>query len=309
MLEINLTKNNNEAIQGTLGKYYGRVEYKGTMTTKELAEHMHHHNTAFSAGLIVGMLTDMAACIKELTLMGYVIKIDDLGLFKASIDANGLTLEQGSKISAGRGSQRTDEELAANPKAQQFAVGAVKMIMQATGATTIEKMNSDAKLSFTSKTKAMVKSLTGEDASDENNNGGDDNGGDDNGGGNGGGNNGSNSGGDNSGSQGQQGNQNQQSGYALTIATSGSGSASVTHDGNAVTSGATLNEDDEVEISITPAEGQVPTASINSSPLELTEDNGVYTGSFAMPGQASALVISTGISGEGGDGGEGLDKD
>ena len=308
MLEINLTKNNNEAIQGTLGKYYGRVEYKGTMTTKELAEHMHHHNTAFSAGLIVGMLTDMAACIKELTLMGYVIKIDDLGLFKASIDANGLTLEQGSKISAGRGSQRTDEELAANPKAQQFAVGAVKMIMQATGATTIEKMNSDAKLSFTSKTKAMVKSLTGEDASDENNNGGDDNGGDNNGG-NSGGNNGSNSGGDNSGSQGQQGNQNQQSGYALTIATSGSGSATVTHDGNNLTSGATLNEDDEVEISITPAEGQVPTASINSSAIELTEDNGVYTGSFAMPGQASALVISTGVSGDGGDGGEGLDKD
>ena len=309
MLEINLTKNNNEAIQGTLGKYYGRVEYKGTMTTKELAEHMHHHNTAFSAGLIVGMLTDMASCIKELTLMGYVIKIDDLGLFKASIDANGLTLEQGSKISAGRGSQRTDEELAANPKAQQFAVGAVKMIMQATGATTIEKMNSDAKLSFTSKTKAMVKSLTGEDASDENNGGGDDNGGDNNGGGNGGGNNGSNSGGDNSGSQGQQGNQNQQSGYALQIVTSGSGSATVTHDGNAVTSGTSLNEDDEVEISITPAEGKVPTASINSSPLELTEDNGVYTGSFAMPGQASALVISTGVSGDGGDGGDGLDQD
>ena len=303
MLEINLTKNNNEAIQGTLGKYYGRVEYKGTMTTKELAEHMHHHNTAFSAGLIVGMLTDMAACIKELTLMGYVIKIDDLGLFKASIDANGLTLEQGSKISAGRGSQRTDEELAANPKAQQFAVGAVKMIMQATGATTIEKMNSDAKLSFTSKTKAMVKSLTGEDASDENN-GGDDNGGDNNGGGNGGGNSG-NSGNSGDSGQSQQGAQ----GYALTIATSGSGTASVTKDGNAVTSGTSLNEDDEIEISITPAEGQVPTASINSSAIELTEDNGVYTGSFAMPGQASALVISTGVSGDGGDGGEGLDKD
>ena len=111
------------------------------------------------------------------------------------------------------------------------------------------------------------------------------------------------------GEQGQQGDQNQQSGYALTIATSGSGSASVTHDGNAVTSGASLNEDDEVELSITPAEGQVPTASINGSAIELTEDNGVYTGSFAMPGQASALVISTGVSGDGGDGGEGLDKD
>ena len=118
-----------------------------------------------------------------------------------------------------------------------------------------------------------------------------------------------NGGSQNSGSQSQQGEQNQQSGYALTIATSGSGSATVTHDGNAVTSGASLNEDDEVEISITPAEGQVPTASINGSSIELTEDNGVYTGSFAMPGQASALVISTGVSGEGGDGGEGLDKD
>ena len=118
-----------------------------------------------------------------------------------------------------------------------------------------------------------------------------------------------NSGSQNSGEQNQQGEQNQSQGYALTIATSGSGTATVTHDGNVVTSGSSLNEDDEVEISITPAEGQVPTASINSSPLELTEDNGVYTGSFAMPGQASALVISTGVSGDGGDGGEGLDKD
>ena len=289
MLEINLTKNNNEAIQGTLGKYYGRVEYKGTLTTKELAEHMHHHNTAFSAGLIVGMLTDMASCIKELTLMGYVIKIDDLGLFKASIDANGLTLEQGSKISAGRGSQRTDDELAANPKAQQFAVGAVKMIMQATGATTIEKMNSDAKLAFTSKTKAMVKSLTGVDVTDENN-GGDDNGGDNGGNGSGNGGGGSNSGGDN----GNSGQSQQTSGYALTISKTGVGSASVTKNGNAVTSGTSLNEDDEVEISITPAEGQVPTATINGSEIELTESSGVYSGSFAMPGQASTLIINTG---------------
>ena len=120
-----------------------------------------------------------------------------------------------------------------------------------------------------------------------------------------------NGGSQNGSEQNQQGEQGQQGaqGYALTIATSGSGSATVTHDGNAVTSGTSLNEDDEVEISITPAEGQVPTASINGSSIELTEDNGAYTGSFAMPGQASALVISTGVSGEGGDGGEGLDKD
>ena len=111
---------------------------------------------------------------------GYVIKIDNLGLFKASVEGNGLTLEAGSKVSAARGAQRTEEELQANPATQQFAVSDVKLIMQATGETTIDKMNTDAKLSFTSKTKAMIKSLTGSDATEDNNGGG----GGDNGGGN-----------------------------------------------------------------------------------------------------------------------------
>ena len=100
-------------------------------------------------------------------------------------------------------------------------------------------------------------------------------------------------------SESEQGNQNQQgqqtaSTYALTISRTGVGSATVTKDGNAIASGASLNEDDEVAISITPTEGQVPTATVNGSEIELTEDNGVYTGSFAMPGQASTLIINTG---------------
>ena len=215
-LELNLTKNTNEQLEGTLGKYYARVEYKGTIGIKELAAHMHQHNTAFSKGIVMGVLGDMVDCIKHLVLDGYTVKIDDLGIFKASVDANGLTLEQGAKISAGRGSQRTDEELQANPAAQQFAVGDVKLIMQATGNTTIEKMNGDAKLSFTSKTKAMVKSLTGSDATEENNgttngggssntnptnptNGGGTNTGGDNGGNSGGGNNGGGNDDDNAG--------------------------------------------------------------------------------------------------------------
>jgi len=199
-LELNLTKNTNDAIQGTLGKYYARVEYKGTMGLRELASHMHHHNTAFSKGIITGVLNDMVDCIKELALLGYVVKIDDLGLFKVSVDANGLTLEQGAKVSAGRGAQRTEEELRENIAAQQFAVGAVKFIMQATGETTIEKMNRDASLAFTSKTKALVKSLTGSESTDGNDNGNDN--GNGNGNANQGGENqgGTNTGGDDSGS-------------------------------------------------------------------------------------------------------------
>ena len=169
-LELNLTKNTNDAIQGVLGKYYARVEYKGTIGMRELADHMHHHNTAFSKGIIIGVLAELVDCIKELALLGYVVKIDDLGLFKTSVDANGLTLEQGAKITAGRGAQRSEEELTANIALQQFAVGAVKLIMQATGETTIDNMNRDATLSFTSKTKAMIKSLTGSESTDEQSN-------------------------------------------------------------------------------------------------------------------------------------------
>ena len=111
---------------------------------------------------------------------------------------------------------------------------------------------------------------------------------------------------ENGGSQNQGGSENGGSQaattFALTINKTGSGSASVTNDGNAVASGASLNEDDEVEISITPAEGKVPTATLNGSSIELTENDGVYTGNFAMPGQASTLVINTGtVSGGGND--------
>ena len=196
-LELNLTKNTNDAIQGTLGKYYARVEYKGTIGMRELADHMHHHNTAFSKGIIIGVLAELVDCIKEQAMRGWVGGRGEMGQCKSPVDANAAQLEQGAKITAGRGAQRTDEELAQNIAVQQFAVGAVKLIMQATGETTIDNMNRDATLSFTSKTKAMIKSLTGSESTDEqsnenanqNDNGGTNSGGSNSGGDNGGGNN------------------------------------------------------------------------------------------------------------------------
>ena len=293
MLEINLTKNTNDAIQGTLGKYYGRVEYKGTLGVKDLAKIMKKHTTAFSLGEITGMLLDLASLIKEYALMGYVVKIDDLGLFKASIDANGLTLEQGSRVSAGRGAQKTDEQLAEKPDAMQFAVGAVKMIMQATGETTIASMNGEAQLQFTSKTKALIKQLTGNTPSDDDSG----EGGSDNNGGNGGGSN------NNGGNQ-------QSTGHALTITKNGSGTAVVRSDGQTIASGALLEEDAECELSVTPAAGMTPNATLDGSEIELTEDNGVWTGNFAMPDAAAVLVVNTGTaSGGDDDGDDGLDKD
>ena len=233
--------------------------------------------------------------------MGYVVKIDDLGLFKASIDANGLTLEQGSRVSAGRGAQKTDEQLAENPSAMQFAVGAVKMIMQATGETTIASMNGEAQLQFTSKTKALIKQLTGNAPTDDDSGEGGSSTGSETAGGNGGGSEGGqNQGGSSTGSE--------TAGHALTITKNGSGTAVVSSGGQPVASGALLEEDAECELSVTPAEGETPNATLDGSEIELTEDNGVWTGNFAMPDAAAVLVINTGGS-SGGNGGADLDKD
>ena len=314
MIELYLSQNNNNK-NDAYGKYYPRVSYKQTMNIHDMAVHMAEHNTPFSEGTIEGILRDFVKCVREQTLNGNTVKVDNLAIFKVSVMGNGCKELYDSAtdktISASIGTlAKTDKT---GP-----AVQSLKLLAQATGEYTREELNKDGKLGWTDKAAAEIAAVKA--AAMGGNSGGSPSGGSgesNSGSQNGGSQNGdTQSGGDNSGSQssqqgeqGQQGNQNQQSGYALTIATSGSGSATVTHDGNTLTSGAILNEDDEVEISITPAEGKVPTASINSSPLELTEDNGVYTGSFAMPGQASALVISTGVSGDGGDGGEGLDKD
>jgi len=164
MIELNLTLNTNDAIEGVKGKYYPRVEYKESISMAKLAKHMHEHNTVYSKGVIIGVLSDMVSCIKELCLDGNVVKIDDLGLFKATVEGNGLTLKSGAKISAGVGAQRTDEELQADITKQQMAISAVKIIMQATGETTMSEMTRDSSTTFTSKTKQLIKSLTGNDS-------------------------------------------------------------------------------------------------------------------------------------------------
>ena len=286
MIELNVTKNTNTAIPGTAGLYYPRVEYKGTLEMKDLAKLLSKHSTTFTQGEMIGVLTDAAQLIKEKILDGYVVKIEDLGLFKATVEGNGLKLEQGAKISAGVGSQRKAEDLAEDITLQQAAIGAIKLLVQATGETTISEMTRDGKTRFTSKAKALIKSLTGNnvqgDSEEEN-------------GGSGSGS-GSGSGG------------TTQSGYALTISKTGSGSATVTKDGNAVSNGDSLNEDDEVEIVVTAASGATPSATINGSEIELTHGSGdTWTGNFAMPAQASTLVVNTGSAGN--DGGDGLTND
>ena len=54
MIELYLSKVTESSESEQAGKLYARVSYKETMGIHEMAEHMAHHNTAFSEGLIVG---------------------------------------------------------------------------------------------------------------------------------------------------------------------------------------------------------------------------------------------------------------
>ena len=313
---VNLRKNTQEG-SPMEGRYYPEAESKETLSTKGFAKHVSEHGgTLVTLEFMQLVLAAIVKCLKEMMSHGQPVKLDGLGTFRPTVTSvkNGAaTIEDALRMGVNNmvagvnfvfiPENAQGEEITSKKFKDQCSLQFAYLV------ETVKKVIGGKEKSYTLRTplsawgiiSADEEGSEGSEGSENDQNGGSENGSSQNGG--------TQNGGDNSGSQGQQGDQNQQSGYALTIATSGSGSATVTHDGNAVTSGSTLNEDDEVEISITPAEGQVPTASINSSAIELTEDNGVYTGSFAMPGQASALVISTGVSGDGGDGGEGLDKD
>ena len=291
MIERNISQNKNTASEA-YGKYYPRVSYKQTMNIHDMAVHMAEHNTPFSEGTIEGILRDFVKCVREQTLNGNTVKVDNLAIFKVSVIGNGCKelydADLDKTITASIGT------IGKNDKTGP-AVNSLKLLAQATGEYTREELNKDGKLGWTDKAAAEIQAT--KNAAMGGNSGGSSSGG------SGESNGGSQNGGEqNGGEQGQQA-----TGYALTISKSGTGTATVTSGGNAVTSGASLSEDAEVEISITPAEGKVPTASVNGSSIELTEDGGVYSGSFAMPGQASSLVINTGSSG--GDGGDGLTND
>ncbi len=89
MIRIVLYQNTNEKIKEAYKKWFPRVVSEETIGLEELAEHMASHNTPFSKGAILGMLTDAAACTKELLLLGKNVKFADLAIFSLGLIVKG----------------------------------------------------------------------------------------------------------------------------------------------------------------------------------------------------------------------------
>ena len=172
------------------GKYYARVSYKQTMGVQDMAHHMAEHNTMFSEGSITGILIDFVKCVREMVLMGNTVKIDNLAIFKATVEANGLeTLYDAENDKVAQASIGNLTEGAKTGP----AVKVIKLLAQSTGDFTRDELKKDVKLSWTDKTKAEIAAAKGDSA------GGSDSGSQQ------GGNSGSGSGGDNSGGGGDNG--------------------------------------------------------------------------------------------------------
>ena len=169
MIELYLSKVTENSESEQAGKLYARVSYKQSMDIHDMAHHMAEHNTAFSEGLIVGVLTDFVKCTREMVLSGNTVKVGNLAIFKATVEANALdTLydaEQDKVASATIGT------LAEGQKTGP-AVRVVKLLAQSTGDFTREELKKDVKLAWSDKTKAEITAAKGETSTSSGSQGG-----------------------------------------------------------------------------------------------------------------------------------------
>jgi hypothetical protein len=158
MIELYLSKVTETSETEQAGKYYARVSYKQTMSVQDMAHHMAEHNTMFSEGSITGILIDFVKCVREQVLMGNTVKIDNLAIFKATVEANALeTLydaEQDKVASASIGTLPEGAKTGA-------AVKAIKLLAQSTGEFSRDELKKDVRLSWTDKAKAEIAAAKG----------------------------------------------------------------------------------------------------------------------------------------------------
>ena len=161
MLELYLSKVTETSETEQAGKLYARVSYKQTLDVQAMARHMAEHNTMFSEGSITGILIDFVKCVREQVLNGNTVKIENLAIFKATVEANAL--ETLYDADADKVASATIGVLAEGAKTGA-AVKTVKLLAQSTGDFTRDELKKDAKLAWTDKAKAEIAAAKGENA-------------------------------------------------------------------------------------------------------------------------------------------------
>jgi predicted histone-like DNA-binding protein len=268
-------QNQNEH-NAAFGKWYGRVKYLESLNTRKLSNHIAEHGSIYTPDVVYGVMEKFRSCLLEMLLNSKKVKIEGLGTFYTTLECvkgGAVSKDKFNILKDVKGLHirfLPEQEQEQNISSRQF-------LKQA------EFINVDS---------LLPKEEDGTTGNDSGNGGSQS--------GNGGSQSG-NEGGSQSGDQ-NQGDQNQATSFALTITKSGSGTSTVKNDSEeTINSGDSLESGANVYIAVTPAEGQIPSATLNGSNVSLTENDGEYVGTFQMPAQASTLVINSGSDSEEGD--------
>jgi hypothetical protein len=320
---VNLRKNT-VPDSDMFGRYYPEAESKETLSTKGFAKHVSDHGgTLVSYELMQMVLAGIVKCLKEYMSQGQPVKLDGLGTFRptvTSVTGGAASIEEAlqkgvNNMVAGVNfvfipENAQGEEITSKKFKDQCSLQFAYLV------ETIKKVIGGKEKSYTLRTPLSAWGIAQADdeGGDGGNGGGSDTGGSSNGGsstggssqsgsqgGNGGStnsggntNSGSNTGGNTSGNQSGSG-EGEPGNYKLLIYKYGSGTSTITDDSEQeINSGASIASGSTVNISVVPAEGVVPSARLDyTNFLTLTENDGVYTGSFQMPAKGTMLEVNS----------------
>jgi len=159
MVELNLYQDNKQTSE-FYKKWYARADYKQTYGIHELAKHMAEHETPFSEGTIKGILTDAVKCIRHLTLDGNTVKIDNLAIFKCSVESQPVNTLYDKNldltIKAAIGPKTARDPKTGTVKPTGNAIHSMKLLAQATGDYTRAELNKDAVLGWSNLAQKMI---------------------------------------------------------------------------------------------------------------------------------------------------------
>jgi hypothetical protein len=147
-LRIYISQNENNDKVGTVGNYYARVDNMPPIGINELAKLIKEHNIGFSEGSIVGILTDMVNIIRGQLLMGQPVKLENLAIFKASIE--------------NRGGWADLKDVSLRIGGDKDNIQAIRLVAQATGDFTKAELSKDGRLVLDRRSAALVQAAGGD---------------------------------------------------------------------------------------------------------------------------------------------------
>ena len=70
-------------------KAYGIAQMNEKLTLDDFCQHISDHNSPFSKGVIMGIITDAVSCLREQMLAGNRVSLGDLGTFGVELACDG----------------------------------------------------------------------------------------------------------------------------------------------------------------------------------------------------------------------------